>query len=198
MGFYPLELFNSVEINFPLLARRPTLRKNIIKMFPEQDHQGNSLDRFRRTRNVRLAPTFHSHPFKIPQELELTLLQIWLRHRRESSRTQISIGKAEINKMPKYSGLAGHQFGAFDGHYPHFCHLLRLLRVVRSSERKQANEIEPKIGNQGGSTIFFRLMRFYCSGKKLRQLSEPNVSEGLKYWAWLARPDLAPAASKLQ
>ena len=83
--------------------------------------------------------------------------------------------------MPKYSDLAGHQFGAFDGHYPHFCHLLRLLRVVRSSERKQANEIEPKIGNQGGFTIFFRLMRFYCSGKKLRQLSEPNVSEGLKY-----------------
>ena len=52
------------------------LEEDIIKMFPEQDHQGNSLDRFRKTRNVRLAPTFHSHPFKIPQELELTLLQI--------------------------------------------------------------------------------------------------------------------------
>ena len=90
--------------------------------------------------------------------------------------------------MPKYSDLAGHQFGAFDGHYPHFCHLLRLLRVVRSSERKQANEIEPKIGNQGGFYHFLSLDAILLLWKEVAAIERAECLRGTQILSLVIPP----------
>ena len=40
------------------------LEENIIKMFPEQDHQGNSLDRFRKNKKCSTGPNISFTPFQ--------------------------------------------------------------------------------------------------------------------------------------